>query len=354
MRAPIWLVLGLAACGARTGLSEPLGEPPEPPCLSSGAWAPIAPMLVPRDYHVVAPLPDGGVVALGGLAGEGPTASAERWDPLADQWSELPPLAGPRVFHTATRLLDGRVLVVGGYDGNPDGTGAGLTDCELFDPDANSLSPAPPLPTGRYFHDAVRLADGRVLVVGGFQLDVGLPRVALFDPDAASWVELDAPEDVAGGYVAAAPRAGGAWVAAFDGVYAFDAAALTFTLVHPVADLQPPILNLPRLGARGERFVVMDGSARVGAGSADALTWQPEPQWPPDGGVAPRVVLPLCDRVLAPGSATWTFSLADGAKLGEEAIGLFAPSGAVLDDGALLLSGGMESSGGSVEARVFR
>jgi hypothetical protein len=80
------------------------------------------------------------------------------------------PQAGPtgpigvgRQIHTATRLADGRVLVVGGYDAND----AALASAELYNPATNAFSPTSPLAGARGLHTATLLANGRVLITGG-------------------------------------------------------------------------------------------------------------------------------------------------------------------------------------------
>ena len=60
-------------------------------------------------------------------------------------------------------MRDGRVLVVGGEnDTNP-----ALADVELYDPATKMWGATGSLHTGRDFHTATLLPDGRVLVVGG-------------------------------------------------------------------------------------------------------------------------------------------------------------------------------------------
>ena len=67
-----------------------------------------------------------------------------------------------RSFHTATPLADGRVLVAGGYfDRYP------LTLVDLFDPTTGTFSPTSPLARARGFGTATLLLDGGVLFTGG-------------------------------------------------------------------------------------------------------------------------------------------------------------------------------------------
>ena len=78
----------------------------------------------------------------------------------------------PRAFASATALDDGRILLVGGFE-NPVAQ-EGLTrlqaacDAMIYDPGTATFSNPVPLATGcRGMHRALKLSDGRVLVVGG-------------------------------------------------------------------------------------------------------------------------------------------------------------------------------------------
>jgi hypothetical protein len=85
-----------------------------------------------------------------------------------------------RGFHTATRLDDGRVLIAGGLGSNYH---ADLASAELYDPQTGAFSPTGSMSTARDGHTATLLADGRVLVVGG-QDGSGavLASAELYDP----------------------------------------------------------------------------------------------------------------------------------------------------------------------------
>jgi hypothetical protein len=71
-------------------------------------------------------------------------------------------MSAPRGAHVAARLADGRVLVVGGLS-----RGRVVATTELFDPRTGRFSGGPSLRLPRYKAAAVTLRDGRVLVVGG-------------------------------------------------------------------------------------------------------------------------------------------------------------------------------------------
>ncbi len=94
-----------------------------------------------------------------------------------------------RKQHTTTLLTDGRVLVVGGYDLDTHP----LAGAALFDPVSLTWSTTALLDTARAYHTATRLRDGRVLVVGGFGCRDGctvggeLSSAEIYDPTRGVW-----------------------------------------------------------------------------------------------------------------------------------------------------------------------
>ena len=148
-------------------------------------------LAVKRSAHTATRLADGRVLIAGGYASgaRGVHDSAELWDPATRQTTLLPAkMVTPRAAHTATVLADGRVLIVGGY-ALPDATYAAA---ELFDPRTGTFSAVPSADASmRFLHAAQTQPDGSVLVVGGESYDhateVTIPRsdIARFDPTSA-------------------------------------------------------------------------------------------------------------------------------------------------------------------------
>lgn len=143
-----------------------------PAASGGGGFAPAAPMQSPRTRHTATLLADGRVLVVGGLDGRGglPSpglASGEVYDPATDRWTPVAnSMSVPRYDHTATRLADGRVLIAGGFGS----TAAGITvhrSTELYDPATNAFRPGPLMRTPLAGHRAVPLPDGDVLIVGG-------------------------------------------------------------------------------------------------------------------------------------------------------------------------------------------
>lgn len=76
-------------------------------------------------------------------------------------------MPSPRAAHSATRLRDGRVLIAGGCVA--DGCEEGIADdAILFDPVSAGFSPAGKLVQPRVGHRAIALADGSILLFGGW------------------------------------------------------------------------------------------------------------------------------------------------------------------------------------------
>lgn len=124
-------------------------------------------LLEGRSGHTATPLADGRVLFVGGV-GRGWTFlhSAELFDPSTGRSEHVSPMNAPRESHTATVLADGRILVIGGHSGRRQNMEV-YASAEIFDPRINRFEPAGTLATARHKHDAIGLADGRVLVIGG-------------------------------------------------------------------------------------------------------------------------------------------------------------------------------------------
>lgn len=120
---------------------------------------------------------------------EGTATSLEAKLSLRHGWTASPHFPWPRTNHTATPLLDGRVLLVGGWEDGND-AGVDFAPTQIYDPATGAYSPAPSPTIKRGKHGAVRLADGRVMIIGGLNINVGNPElyfVEIFDPVTSTW-----------------------------------------------------------------------------------------------------------------------------------------------------------------------
>jgi serine/threonine protein kinase len=88
----------------------------------------------------------------------------------------------PRVRHASTLMADGRVLLTGGWDG----VGA-IWAAEAFDPVSGNMSGAGTALVARMRHSATLLPDGCVLVAGGSDSHAAIRSAEIFDPATSSF-----------------------------------------------------------------------------------------------------------------------------------------------------------------------
>jgi N-acetylneuraminic acid mutarotase len=163
-------------------------------------WQPAGDLPRPRDRFVLVSLPHGSALAVGGTTDD-PDApqsflSTFRFDPGTSRWERSGDLTVARSNPSGSALRDGRVLIAGGYFVDR-GAGAERVhgSAEIFDAESGTWSRTGALVEPRAGAGAVTLADGRVLIVGGFarsgvayfQLEDPLASAELFDPTTGTW-----------------------------------------------------------------------------------------------------------------------------------------------------------------------
>jgi hypothetical protein len=150
-------------------------------------WLDVPPMDVPRENESVTALRDGSVLVAGGYGAGGPSnpiANAIRFDPAHGSWSSAGRLIDARSGQLSTLLADGRVLIVGGTDVNDNQ--AQLT--EIYDPSRNTWTDGGRLVIPGQAPQLIALRDGRVLEIVGFDFVGSLTPVSeLYDPRRRSW-----------------------------------------------------------------------------------------------------------------------------------------------------------------------
>lgn len=134
---------------------------------AANSFTPVRAMVTARSGHVATVLPNGKVLLAGGV-GVGWTflATAEIYDPASNSFTATGNMLAARESHTATLLPNGKVLIAGGHSGRRPVITI-YSSAELYDPASGRFTATADMTRIRHKHDAVSLADGRVLILGG-------------------------------------------------------------------------------------------------------------------------------------------------------------------------------------------
>ena len=149
----------------------------------TGTWSRVSSLNIARHSHSATMLPNGTVLIAGGFGPptqvppgcasfpctiyDTPTSSAELFDPATGQWSNTGALNAARVGHTAISLANGEVLVAGGYTITPPGPGGDIKKAERYEASGALWRDTSDLNTARSSHTSTLLPNGNVLVAGG-------------------------------------------------------------------------------------------------------------------------------------------------------------------------------------------
>lgn len=130
-------------------------------------FTPTGIMVTARSGHVAALLRNGKVLLAGGT-GVGWTflPDAELYDPATNTFTATGSMATARESHTATLLANGKVLIAGGHRGRRPSITI-FSSAEIYDPATGAFTPTGNMTRVRHKHEAILLADGRVLIAGG-------------------------------------------------------------------------------------------------------------------------------------------------------------------------------------------
>lgn len=141
-------------------------------------------------------------VAAGNSTGTGPaSAPSLPVTPHAptpgNRWAQITRMTTDRERATAVRLRDGRVLVVGGH------TSQDLQSAELFHPTTGTWTSASPMAARGSGFTLTALPDGRVLRAGGYGTgQTPLASAELFDPGTGTWTSTPAMSTARAGHSA--------------------------------------------------------------------------------------------------------------------------------------------------------
>jgi hypothetical protein len=191
---------------ARTSLARAVYEPPpgealSGPTISGMQWLPVASMEEPRADQTATLLPDGDVLVAGGYNGFTPAGgshvslrSAELFDPTTGEWGQAAPMLVGRSGQVASLLADGEVLVMGGWE--MPRVGEYVRTAELYDPATNAWTAAPMPVELEEPLSLTALPDGRVLLLGvfGTELFDQQAGAAIYDPSSSTWTRVALPK----------------------------------------------------------------------------------------------------------------------------------------------------------------
>ncbi len=168
---------------------------------STNTWATKAFMATARFDHAQVVLPDGRVMVIGGRNGTGfdvvwgvddadliyagtSLNLCEIYDPASNTWTSTGRMALTRFGHQAVVLADGRVLVVGGYGHKPNrpATDYPLVDAEIWNPATGAWRPAGRTCVARATPLLQLMSDGKVMVCGS-----GTTKTEIYDPATGRW-----------------------------------------------------------------------------------------------------------------------------------------------------------------------
>jgi hypothetical protein len=136
---------------------------------------------VPRFSAKLVALPDGGALLIGGSSSDPRTV---RYDAATRVWSWGPTMTTARAFAQVAELADGRVLVAGGYGSD----GVPLASAELYDPAGEAFSLTGSMPRARQGGIAERLPNGDVLIAGGADASTyGDPYAVVYSPETETF-----------------------------------------------------------------------------------------------------------------------------------------------------------------------
>jgi N-acetylneuraminic acid mutarotase len=303
----------------------------------TGTWTATGPMGRPRVGHSLTPLPDGRLLAAGGLTGPPAslpptTGTAEIYDPVAGTWTPTAPMAAIRNGHNAVPLPDGRVLVAGGLSRRDAVSVRTQDNAEIYDPATATWAVTGSMTDRRAGGEAVVLDDGRVLMIGGvvytgFGTVVATAFCELYDPAAGTWSPTGSMAVPRSNAAAAKLADGtvlvvGSWHSeAVDGVYDMHSAA-TAERYDPATGRWTPTAPMPFGRCFHDTSLLPSGEVLVIGGTDDAML-----------AAGYRNVMryqPLSD--------TW----AQAAGL---ATGRYGHAAVALADGRVLVAGGVSVSG---------
>ena len=199
------------------------------------------------------------------------TASATLTIATKPTWTLTGSMIEARSGFTATRLADGRVLIVGGWERQGDDVAPiELASAELYDPGTGRWSATGSMAVTRIFHTATLLPDGRVLVVGGADTagaeeagveTLGRTSAETYDPRTGVWTATGSMATSRGGHSATLLPDG--TVLVVGGAYADDAGSRRAERYAPTTGRWTAMVSMGEARSGHSAVLLQEGSVLV-------------------------------------------------------------------------------------------
>ena len=358
---------GVADAGGSTGLDATRSEGGAAP--SPGACVPTGSMGTARSYFYSGALSSGKVLVAGG--GDQTTiafATAELYDPTTGMFTATGPMSTTRVPtlpNSMVALQDGRMLVAGGRDDSC----TALSSAEVYDPAAGTWSLTGSMTYQRDNAMAVGLADGQVLVSGGYAASAeecdGVTAAAqvsaeLYAPSSGKFAMTGSP---------LSPRAAGAITLMSNGsALLVDGEDFGNSPFNGTAEVFDPTSDGGTFSAAGMppgpagyafAYALPNGQVLVKTLDTDgdvslydpaSNTFTTQPADPAAAGITCGVALSSGDVFVAGGAQAEVYQASTGSwqLLGNTVVNRTVCGAVELPDGNVLVIGGTDTSGASV------
>ena len=334
------IVVGLLSLAPMLGWAQPSISS----ILTAQSWGTFnatGNMIRPRQMHSATLLPDGTVLIAGGYEFTPAiprravtTDTADLYNPDLGTFAATGRMTTVRALHSATLLPNGKVLIAGGRDGQDFSAAPALASAEVYDPSTGAFTPTGSMNGARARHSATLLANGTVLIAGGYDGQVryseackcrfsGTATAELYDPATGTFTPVGEMTAPLAGPIATLLSDGKVWITTGD-----DGPDFAAQLYDPDSGA------FSDTGWRDARFLI--------AATVNLLA---------SGQLLITLNVSECD-FLSTSAGLHDVSTGDFRDAGPMAYAICRPTGVTLSDGSVLISGG-QFRGGRRPAQVY-
>lgn len=239
-----------------------------PASLTDTNWQvrPASSMSIPRAAHQGSLLSSNEVLITGGCSGPSCSPierSAEIIDATSGKSTPTGKMQEARVSHIATPLADGRILVAGGWNGT-----ATTASAEIYDREKNRFQSIGAMMSARMDSTATPLKDGSILIVGGAKsTNQAIAQAEIFRLPAARFQSVANLNEARAHHAAVSLQDGRVLIVG--GLKAKNLATRTAEIFDPSTGSFQPTGSMAQARCKHSAVLLRDGRVMVIAGSAD-------------------------------------------------------------------------------------